>query len=69
MHGPGARSTSGSSPGVTPPPHGLDPDLHPVAMRAFEVDKAVYEALYESRHRPEWLSIPLAAIDRALSGP
>jgi maltokinase len=48
---------------------GLDPDLHPVAMRAFEADKAVYEALYESRHRPEWLSIPLAAIDRALSGP
>lgn len=47
---------------------GTDPGLHPVAMRAFEADKAVYEALYEARHRPEWLPIPLAAIDRALSG-
>jgi maltokinase len=47
---------------------GLDPDLHSVAVRALEADKAVYEAVYEARHRPAWLPIPLAAIDRTLSG-
>ena len=41
-----------------------DPDCHPVLLRAFEADKAVYEAVYESRLRPDRLPIPLAALHR-----
>ncbi|KQV18868.1 MULTISPECIES: phosphotransferase [unclassified Kitasatospora] len=47
---------------------GMDPHCHPVALRAFEADKAVYEAVYEAQHRPDWLPIPLAAIQRLVSG-
>ncbi|MBN8883899.1 MAG: hypothetical protein J0H73_16515, partial [Salana multivorans] len=38
-------------------------------LRALLLDKALYEAVYESRNRPDWLSIPLTAIDHLLDGP
>jgi predicted trehalose synthase len=37
---------------------------HRAVLDAFELDKAIYEAIYEARNRPEWLSIPVAAVQR-----
>ncbi|MER7052167.1 maltokinase [Streptomyces sp. NPDC000351] len=47
---------------------GSDPRTDPVMLRAHETDKAVYEVLYEARHRPDWLPVPLSAV-RRLSTP
>ena len=48
---------------------GIDSLLPPPAsigsvLLAYELDKALYELDYERAHRPDWVSIPLDALDR-----
>jgi maltokinase len=45
---------------------GRDLREHRALLDAFEIDKALYEAVYEARNRPAWLSIPVEAIERLI---
>ena len=47
----------------------LAPDDSDAVRLAFEVDKALYELAYEAAYRPDWVPIPLSALQRLLSEP
>ncbi|QKE84126.1 phosphotransferase [Arthrobacter sp. NEB 688] len=43
---------------------GEDPRHRAAVLAAFELDKALYEVVYEARNRPEWLAVPRDAVTR-----
>jgi maltokinase len=54
----GAAATSGSE---------LSVATAELLLRALVLDKALYEVVYEFRHRPAWMHIPLTAVERVLA--
>jgi maltokinase len=46
-----------------------DPACTPAVLIAYELDKALYELDYERSFRPEWVSIPAAALHRLIGSP
>ncbi|KAA9393514.1 1,4-alpha-glucan branching protein GlgB [Kocuria coralli] len=42
-------------------------DRQDPAFRALWLDKALYEVVYETRNRPDWVDVPRQAVDRALA--
>ena len=56
----GYRDTKGVE-ALMPPP-----GSSAAVLLAYELDKALYELDYERAHRPDWVSIPLDALDRLL---
>ncbi len=46
---------------------GADPRKRGDLLSALELDKALYEVVYETRNRPTWLDVPLHAVERLLA--
>ncbi len=46
---------------------GADVEQAGLLLVALELDKAVYECIYEARKRPEWLGIPFGGVERLLA--
>ncbi|MFK5633211.1 1,4-alpha-glucan branching protein GlgB [Ornithinimicrobium sp. LYQ103] len=44
----------------------LDADERRQLLEALELDKALYEVVYEARNRPDWMPIPVGAVQRLL---
>ena len=44
----------------------VDDPTSSLLLRALELDKTLYEAVYEARNRPAWAAIPEAGLDRLL---
>jgi len=42
-------------------------EIDSIVLNALILDKALYEAVYENRHRQSWLPIPLAAITQMMN--
>ncbi|MDR0959413.1 MAG: phosphotransferase [Propionibacteriaceae bacterium] len=47
---------------------GYGPIDDPGLLAAYELDKALYEVVYELHHRPDWAPIPLRAVATILAG-
>ena len=45
----------------------VDPRDSGALLRAYTLDKALYEVVYESRNRPGWVPVPMGAVERILS--
>ena len=64
----GAAQTGSQAPAPTSSHNAEQTEAsYQTVLTCLELDKALYEAVYEARNRPDWLSIPMAGIESVLS--